>query len=42
MTRRLRRIRNAWRSQFTLNLVSKAQRFRLGCRVTHHLTRRYA
>ena len=32
LTRRLRRIHNAWRSQFKLNLVFKVQWFRLGGR----------
>ncbi|TMX38702.1 hypothetical protein DA098_12280 [Vibrio parahaemolyticus] len=30
LTRRLRRIHNAWRSQFKLNLVFKVQWFRFG------------
>ncbi|OUJ49710.1 hypothetical protein BTO03_25830 [Vibrio parahaemolyticus] len=30
LTRRLRRIHNAWRFQFNLNLVFKVQWFRLG------------
>ncbi len=30
LTRRLRRIHNAWRSQFKLNLVFKVQRFWFG------------
>ena len=41
LTRRLRRIHNAWRSQFKLNLVFKVQGFRFGVSVVHHLTRRY-
>ncbi|TBT26886.1 hypothetical protein D5E85_26050, partial [Vibrio parahaemolyticus] len=41
LTRRLRRIHNALRSQFKLNLVFKVQWFRFGGCVVHHLTRRY-
>ncbi|TBT83700.1 DUF3265 domain-containing protein [Vibrio parahaemolyticus] len=42
ITRRLRRIHNAWHFRFALNLVFTAQCFRFGGRVVHHLTRRYA
>ncbi|EGQ9275354.1 hypothetical protein FWP36_25165, partial [Vibrio parahaemolyticus] len=41
ITRRLRRIHNAWHFRFALNLVFTAQWFRFGGRVAHHLTRRY-
>ena len=40
LTRRLRRIHNAWRFQIQSGLVFTAQWFRLGGRVVHHLTRR--
>ncbi|PUZ91384.1 DUF3265 domain-containing protein [Vibrio vulnificus] len=40
MTKRLRRIHNAWRFQFKLNLVSKVQGLGLVVSVVHHLTRR--
>ncbi|EGR1559813.1 hypothetical protein D6Y19_24690 [Vibrio parahaemolyticus] len=41
ITKRLRRIHNAWHFRFNSNLVFTAQWFRLGDRVVHHLTRRY-
>ncbi|EGQ9468798.1 DUF3265 domain-containing protein [Vibrio parahaemolyticus] len=41
MTKRLRRIHNAWQFQFESALVFTAQWVRLGGRVVHHLTRRY-
>ncbi|EGR0923797.1 hypothetical protein EIB96_14320 [Vibrio parahaemolyticus] len=41
MTKRLRRIRNAWHSRFALNSVFTAQWFRFCGSVAHHLTRRY-
>ncbi|HAS6291038.1 TPA: DUF3265 domain-containing protein [Vibrio vulnificus] len=41
ITRRLRRIHNAWHFRFALNLVFTAQWFRCGGGVVHHLTRRY-
>ncbi|EGR0694106.1 hypothetical protein CGH10_23905 [Vibrio parahaemolyticus] len=40
ITKRLRRIHNAWQFRFALNLVATAQWFRFGGRVVHHLTRR--
>ena len=42
ITKRLRRIPNAWHFRFALNLVFTAQWFRSGGSVAHHLTRRYA
>ncbi|QET59973.1 hypothetical protein FOB75_03080 [Vibrio parahaemolyticus] len=42
LTKRLRRIHNAWQFQFDSTLVFTAQWFRLGGSVVHHLTRRYA
>ncbi|NCM80981.1 DUF3265 domain-containing protein [Vibrio parahaemolyticus] len=41
LTKRLRRIHNAWHFWFDLNLVFTAQCFRLSGGVVHHLTRRY-
>ncbi|NOI21528.1 DUF3265 domain-containing protein [Vibrio coralliilyticus] len=41
ITKRLRRIHNAWHFGFELTLVFTTQYFRLGGRVVHHLTRRY-
>ncbi|MCX8788118.1 GNAT family N-acetyltransferase [Vibrio parahaemolyticus] len=41
ITKRLRRIHNAWQFWFKSALVFTAQWFRLGGRVVHHLTRRY-
>ncbi len=41
LTKRLRRIHNAWHFGFESVLVFTAQLFRLGGRVVHHLTRRY-
>ncbi|EGR0935579.1 hypothetical protein EIB86_23800 [Vibrio parahaemolyticus] len=41
LTKRLRRIHNAWQFWFKSALVFTAQWFRLGGRVVHHLTRRY-
>ncbi|TXM29089.1 DUF3265 domain-containing protein [Vibrio parahaemolyticus] len=41
ITKRLRRIHNAWHFQFESVLVFTAQWLRLGGRVVHHLTRRY-
>ncbi|TOG63511.1 hypothetical protein CGG86_23035 [Vibrio parahaemolyticus] len=41
LTKRLRRIHNARQFWFESTLVFKAQWFRLGGRVVHHLTRRY-
>ncbi len=41
LTKRLRRIHNAWRFQFKLNLVFKVQCLSLVVSVVHHLTRRY-
>ncbi|EGQ8117994.1 hypothetical protein I7103_004890 [Vibrio parahaemolyticus] len=41
LTKRLRRIHNAWRSRFKSDLVFKVQWFRCGGGVVHHLTRRY-
>ncbi|EGR0316340.1 DUF3265 domain-containing protein [Vibrio parahaemolyticus] len=41
MTKRLRRIHNAWHFWFDSVLVCTAQLLRLGGRVVHHLTRRY-
>ncbi|TOG58298.1 DUF3265 domain-containing protein [Vibrio parahaemolyticus] len=42
ITKRSRRIHNAWQFWFEFALVFTAQWFRLGGRVVHHLTRRYA
>ncbi|EGQ9283835.1 DUF3265 domain-containing protein [Vibrio vulnificus] len=41
MTKRLRRIHNAWHFRFDSALVFTAQWFRSGGCVAHHLTRRY-
>ncbi|AVF60399.1 DUF3265 domain-containing protein [Vibrio diabolicus] len=41
ITKRSRRIHNAWHFRFDSNLVFTAQCLRLGDRVVHHLTRRY-
>jgi hypothetical protein len=41
ITKRLRRIHNAWHFWFESALVFTAQWFRFGGRVVHHLTRRY-
>ncbi|TOI27781.1 DUF3265 domain-containing protein [Vibrio parahaemolyticus] len=41
LTKRSRRIHNAWHFQFELAFVFMAQWFRLGGSVAHHLTRRY-
>ncbi|NCM90672.1 DUF3265 domain-containing protein [Vibrio parahaemolyticus] len=41
MTKRLRRIHNAWQFQFESALVFTALWFKSGGRVVHHLTRRY-
>ncbi|HAS8479456.1 TPA: DUF3265 domain-containing protein [Vibrio vulnificus] len=41
ITKRSRRIPNAWHFRFALNLVFTAQWFRFGGSVAHHLTRRY-
>ncbi len=41
ITKRLRRIPNAWHFRFDSVLVFTAQWFRLGGSVAHHLTRRY-
>ncbi|NOI16517.1 DUF3265 domain-containing protein [Vibrio hepatarius] len=41
LTKRLRRIHNAWHFRFDLALVVTAQWFRRGGSVAHHLTRRY-
>ncbi len=41
LTKRLRRIHNAWRSRFKSVLVFKVQWFRFGGGAVHHLTRRY-
>ncbi|QEL41862.1 DUF3265 domain-containing protein [Vibrio parahaemolyticus] len=41
MTKRLRRIHNAWHFRFDSNFVFTAQWVKLGGRVVHHLTRRY-
>ncbi|TOI32916.1 DUF3265 domain-containing protein [Vibrio parahaemolyticus] len=41
MTKRLRRIHNAWHFWFVSTYVFTAQWLRLGGRVVHHLTRRY-
>ncbi len=40
LTKRLRRIHNAWHFGFNSTLVFTAQWFRFGGRVVHHLTRR--
>ncbi|EGQ8107645.1 hypothetical protein I7096_005088 [Vibrio parahaemolyticus] len=41
ITKRLRRIPNAWHFRFDSALVFTAQWFRYGGSVAHHLTRRY-
>lgn len=41
ITKRSRRIPNAWHFGFAFNFVFTAQWFRLGGSVAHHLTRRY-
>ncbi|RZR24068.1 DUF3265 domain-containing protein, partial [Vibrio vulnificus] len=41
ITKRLRRIHNAWQFWFESNLVFTAQWLRQSGRVVHHLTRRY-
>ncbi len=41
ITKRSRRIHNAWQFWFVSTLVFTAQWVRFGGRVAHHLTRRY-
>ncbi|EGR1221130.1 hypothetical protein EBM76_21835 [Vibrio parahaemolyticus] len=41
ITKRLRRIPNAWHFRFDSALVFTAQWFKCGGSVAHHLTRRY-
>ncbi|QET62382.1 DUF3265 domain-containing protein [Vibrio parahaemolyticus] len=41
LTKRLRRIHNAWHFRFKISFVFTVQWFRLGGRVVHHLTRHY-